>query len=89
MRLLTEICTERALPAIVNIHDVPLAQQFMQRIIGLRAGRVVFDGAPDELSEAVLTEIYGAEDWNAMRRGAEEDDAAEAEVAARLARIGA
>ncbi|MBD3805412.1 MAG: phosphonate ABC transporter ATP-binding protein, partial [Thioclava sp.] len=40
MRLLTEICEERGLPAIVNIHDVPLAQQFMQRIVGLRAGEV-------------------------------------------------
>lgn len=41
MRLLIEIYAERGLPAIVNIHDVPLAQQFMQRIIGLRAGRCV------------------------------------------------
>ncbi len=89
MRLLTEICAERNLPAIVNIHDVPLAQQFMQRIIGLRAGEVVFDGAPTELNEGVLSQIYGAEDWNAMRRGAEEDRTAEAEAAAQLERMGA
>ena len=89
MRLLIEICAERNLPAIVNIHDVPLAQQFMQRIIGLRAGEVVFDGAPDALSETALTEIYGAEDWNAMRKGAQEDESAEAEEAAVLARLGA
>ncbi|MBU2961287.1 phosphonate ABC transporter ATP-binding protein [Citreicella sp. C3M06] len=67
MRLLTEICSERGLPAIVNIHDVPLAQHFMQRIIGLRAGTVVFDGVAEALDETVLTEIYGAEDWNALR----------------------
>jgi len=84
MRLLTEICAERDLPAIVNIHDVPLAQQFMQRIVGLNAGRVVFDGAPDGLTEAVLTEIYGAEDWNAMRAGDDEQAAAEADARARL-----
>jgi phosphonate transport system ATP-binding protein len=78
MRLLIEICAESGLPAIVNIHDVPLAQQFMQRIIGLRAGRVVFDGPPTDLTEAVLTTIYGAEDWTAMRKGSEEDAAAEA-----------
>jgi len=89
MRLLTEICAERDLPAIVNIHDVPLAQQFMQRIIGLRAGEIVFDGPADALGETVLTEIYGAEDWNAMRKGAEEDESAEAEQAAELARLGA
>ncbi len=87
MRLLIEICAERGLPAIVNIHDVPLAQQFMQRIIGLRAGRVVFDGPPEDLTETVLTTIYGAEDWTAMRKGGEDDRAAEAEAVARFAAL--
>ena len=67
MRLITEICGERRLPAIVNIHDVPLAQQFMQRIVGLQAGEIVFDGAPADLNEATLTTIYGEEDWNPHR----------------------
>ena len=60
----------------------------MQRIIGLRAGRVVFDGPPAELTEAALTEIYGAEDWAAMRKGAEDDRDADREVARQLERIG-
>ncbi|WP_417586820.1 phosphonate ABC transporter ATP-binding protein [Pararhodobacter oceanensis] len=85
MRLLTEICSERGLPAIVNIHDVPLAQQFMQRIVGLRAGRVVFDGPPDMLTREALTTIYGEEDWNAMRQGDEEQAEAEADARGRLA----
>jgi len=79
MRLIVEICRERGLPAIINIHDVVLAQQFSDRIIGLQAGRVVFDGPPSELTEDALTLIYGAEDWTAMRKGAAEDAAAEAE----------
>jgi len=87
MRLLTEICAERNLPAIVNIHDVPLAQQFMQRIVGLNAGRVVFDGAPEDLTEAALTTIYGAEDWNAMRTGDAEQAEAEADARARMEAI--
>ena len=87
MRLLTEICAERDLPAIVNIHDVPLAQQFMQRIVGLNAGRVVFDGAPEDLTEAALTTIYGAEDWNAMRTGDAEQAEAEADARARMEAI--
>jgi phosphonate transport system ATP-binding protein len=65
MRLLREVCTERGLPTIVNIHDVGLAQMFMTRIVGLRAGRVVYDGAPAGLGPAVLTDIYGEEDWDA------------------------
>ena len=84
MRLITEISVERDLPTIVNIHDVPLAQQFMQRIVGLRAGRVVFDGAPEDLTETSLTLIYGEEDWNAMRKGDEEQAEAETEARARL-----
>lgn len=79
MRLIVEICRERGLPAIINIHDVVLAQQFSDRIIGLQAGRVVFDGPPAELTEDVLTRIYGEEDWTAMRKGAAEDAEAEAE----------
>ncbi len=67
MRLLREVCAERGLAAIVNIHDVALAQQFMMRIVGLRDGRVVFDGAPAALTPKVLTDIYGAEDWSATR----------------------
>ena len=84
MRLITEICVERGLPAVVNLHDVPLAQQFMQRIVGLRAGEIVFDGPPEDLTETALTTIYGAEDWNAMRTGDQEQAEAEADAKRRL-----
>lgn len=66
MRLITALCAERGLPAIINIHDVVLAQQFTQRIVGLRSGSVVFDGRPDQLTPEILTRIYGEEDWKAM-----------------------
>jgi phosphonate transport system ATP-binding protein len=68
MRLIREICAERNLPAIINIHDVLLAQAFVDRIVGLRAGEVVFDGPPSGLSPEVLTGIYGEEDWTALQR---------------------
>jgi phosphonate transport system ATP-binding protein len=89
MRLIIEICREQELPAIINIHDVVLAQQFTDRIIGLQAGRVVFDGPASGLTEAVLTRIYGEEDWTAMRKGASEDAEAEAEEKAQAAKLGA
>ena len=63
MRLISELCQERQLSAIVNIHDVALAQMFVERIVGLQAGEIVFDGAPDDLTPEVLTQIYGEEDW--------------------------
>ncbi len=73
MRLLVELCAERDLAAIVNIHDVALAQMFVPRIVGLRAGRVVFDGPPDALTPETLTSIYGEEDWSATIRPVEDD----------------
>tara|TARA_R100001369_G_scaffold64130_3_gene91256 strand:- start:15838 stop:16146 length:309 start_codon:yes stop_codon:yes gene_type:complete len=64
MRLIRELCAERELAAIINIHDVALAQQFADRIVGLRAGEIVFDGLPSELTSEILTTIYGEEDWD-------------------------
>jgi phosphonate transport system ATP-binding protein len=66
MRLILELCQERGLAAIVNIHDVVLATEFLPRIVGLRAGSVVFDGPASEVDQAVLTRIYGDEDWTAI-----------------------
>lgn len=63
MRLICELCRERDLAAIINIHDVKLAQMFVQRVIGLTKGVVQFDGPPEGLTEDVLTRIYGEEDW--------------------------
>jgi phosphonate transport system ATP-binding protein len=68
MRLIREICAERNLPAVINLHDVLLAQAFVDRIIGLRDGAVVFDGPPSALSHDALTRIYGEEDWMALQR---------------------
>jgi phosphonate transport system ATP-binding protein len=66
MRLILELCQERGLAAIVNIHDVVLATEFLPRIVGLRAGRVVYDGPAADLNHEVLTRIYGDEDWSAI-----------------------
>ena len=66
MRLLLEICNEQQLPAIINIHDVVLAKQFTERLIGLKAGSIVFDGTPAELTDTMLTRIYGEEDWTTL-----------------------
>ncbi len=74
MRLIVELCEERELAAIVNIHDVALAQMFVQRIVGLDKGTVVFDGAPNDLTEDVLTKIYGEEDWSETIQKVEDDD---------------
>jgi phosphonate transport system ATP-binding protein len=74
MRLIRELCAERRLPAIINLHDVGLAMNFAERIVGLRQGVIVFDGPPERLTPAVLTDIYGEEDWSALIRATEEEE---------------
>ena len=81
MRLITELCAERGLAGIVNIHDVELAQMFLPRIIGLRAGEIVYDGPASGLNAEVLTRIYGEEDWKKSSQSEEETDSAPAGVA--------
>lgn len=73
MRLIKELCAERKLSAIINIHDVMLAQMFAERIVGLKLGEIVYDGPPDKLTPAVLTQIYGEEDWSATIRKADDE----------------
>ena len=75
MRIIVELAHERGTPALVNIHDVGLAQSFSDRIIGLRQGEIVFDGTTANLNADVLTEIYGEEDWSTTIRKAEDDEA--------------
>ena len=74
MRLISELCKERNLSTIVNIHDVALAQMYVERIVGLQMGKIVFDGPPDGLTPDVLTQIYGEEDWEATITAVDEDE---------------
>ena len=74
MRLINELCSERGVTAIINIHDVLLAQMFAQRIVGLANGEVVYDGKPEGLTPEVLTQIYGEEDWTATIEKVDEED---------------
>ncbi len=74
MRLINELCAERGLTAIINIHDVLLAQMFSQRIVGLALGKIVYDGSPEGLTPEVLTQIYGEEDWSATIEKVDDED---------------
>ena len=44
---------------IINIHHVELALSYCDRVIGVRAGEVVFDGPSSVVDKAVLASIYG------------------------------
>ena len=56
---LKSITTEMGITCLVNLHQVEVAQNYSDRIIGLNHGEIVFDGAGDELSEEQIHKIYG------------------------------
>ncbi len=58
LALLHEICKNDGLTAIVSLHQVALARRYADRIIGLRQGRVVFDGEPADFSAAAEAQLY-------------------------------
>lgn len=53
-----DICKTDGLTAVVSLHQVDLARQFADRIIGLKGGAVVFDGAPDLLTPPRAEALY-------------------------------
>ena len=63
MDLLADVGRARKIPVLINMHDVELAKRFADRIVGMSGGRVIFDGPPANLSDEILKQIYGGEDW--------------------------
>lgn len=63
MELLERFSKEKDIPALVNMHDVKLAQRFAKRIIGMSNGHVVYDGDPQGITDGHLKQIYGGESW--------------------------
>jgi peptide/nickel transport system ATP-binding protein len=56
---LRRINQELGITVITNLHLVDLARQYGTRLIGLRAGEVVYDGAVADATDAVFEKIYG------------------------------
>ena len=61
--LLADVARSHQIPVLINMHDVELARRFADRILGIGNGNIVFDGPPGELTDTILKQIYGGEDW--------------------------
>jgi len=61
MELIKQMAQELKVPCLCNIHDVKLAQEFCNKIIGLQDGVTMFSGATELMDEAKLGEIYAME----------------------------
>lgn len=56
---LKRIAREDGITTMVNLHFIDMARDYADRIIGMRDGRIVFDGTPEEATDRVFEEIYG------------------------------
>lgn len=71
VELLGEEAQRRGATLVASLHSVDLALRHFPRIVGIRAGRVLFDLAPEELGDALLAELYAPErERRAAERGA-------------------
>ncbi len=62
MDSLRNINREEGLTVITNLHTLDTARNYCERVIGMAAGEVVFDGPVSELTKQTVRMIYGAED---------------------------
>ena len=60
MEALRRIHDEDGRMVIANLHTLDTARRYCDRIIGMRDGRIVFDGTPEQLTTGVARDIYGA-----------------------------
>jgi phosphonate transport system ATP-binding protein len=62
MDSLRRIHEEDGRTVLCNLHTLDTARAYCDRIVGMRDGRVVFDGTPDQLTRGVARDIYGADE---------------------------
>ena len=60
MQALRRIHEEDGRMVIANLHTLDTARRYCDRVIGMRAGKIVFDATPDKLTTDMAREIYGA-----------------------------
>lgn len=59
MEYFRKINREKNMTFLINIHDVDMALQYCDRIIGIDAGQIVYDGPSSGVNDDVLRSIYG------------------------------
>ncbi|MFC6725572.1 phosphonate ABC transporter ATP-binding protein, partial [Halobium palmae] len=77
MRYIRDAATERDLTTIASLHQVNIAREFGERFLGMKEGRVVFDGYREEFTVDVIDDIYGDIETEAIREQEATDAAAD------------
>ena len=60
MQSLRDIHEQDGRMVIANLHTLDTARRYCDRVIGMRDGRIVFDGTPEQLTTGVARDIYRA-----------------------------
>jgi phosphonate transport system ATP-binding protein len=58
LALLRQASKERGATVLCSLHQVDLAREFAERVIGVNSGEIVYDGPATDLDDATLTLIY-------------------------------
>ena len=61
MDALAAINRDLGITVLCNLHSLDIARSYCQRLVGMTAGRIVFDGVPAALTEDLVSELYGIE----------------------------
>lgn len=61
MDYLKKVNQELGITVVCNLHFLSLVRQYATRVVALRAGEIVFEGSPDQISEDWFRKIYGEE----------------------------
>jgi phosphonate transport system ATP-binding protein len=61
IELLCDMATQDGVTLLVNLHTLDLLQGHFDRVIALREGLLFWQGRPEEISQDLLRELYGAE----------------------------
>jgi len=61
MDALQRINREFGITVLCNLHSLELARNYCGRLIGMAAGKVVFDGTPEQLTQSEAQRLYGLE----------------------------
>ena len=70
MDALQHINRHFGITVICNLHSLDLARKYCDRLVGLAAGRMVFDGVPAALTDHVARDLYGLESNDMLGHGA-------------------
>ena len=60
--ILKRVCREDGITAMVSLHTLDLTREYADRVVGLKEGQIVFEGATEELTDSIVDAVYGPSD---------------------------